>query len=63
MNESMKVPVEVFSRVTGYFRPITQWNPGKKSEIKNRLFWHKEDVIKALDSTPLRLRAELNIII
>jgi len=27
---------EVYSRVVGYIRPIAQWNPGKKSEFKDR---------------------------
>lgn len=27
---------EVYSRVVGYLRPVAQWNPGKKSEFKNR---------------------------
>ena len=28
--------VEVFSRVTGFFRPVQDWNPGKKKEFKDR---------------------------
>lgn len=27
---------EVYSRVCGYLRPISQWNKGKKSEWKDR---------------------------
>ena len=27
---------EVYSRVVGYIRPITQWNKGKKAEFKDR---------------------------
>lgn len=27
---------EIFSRIVGYLRPISQWNPGKVSEFKNR---------------------------
>jgi len=27
---------EVYSRIVGYIRPISQWNPGKKSEFKDR---------------------------
>jgi len=38
--------VEVFARVTGFFRPVQDWNPGKKSEFKERkkydLNKHKE---------------------
>lgn len=28
--------VEVFSRVVGYFRPVSRWNDGKKEEFKER---------------------------
>ncbi len=28
---------EVWSRVMGYFRPVNQWNGGKKQEHKDRL--------------------------
>ena len=27
---------EVYSRVCGYFRPITHWNKGKQAEFKDR---------------------------
>lgn len=27
---------EVFSRVTGFFRPVQDWNRGKKEEFKDR---------------------------
>jgi len=33
---SIKVPAEVYSRVVGYFRPVNQWNAGKKEEFKIR---------------------------
>lgn len=28
--------VEVWSRVCGFFRPVQQWNRGKKEEFKER---------------------------
>lgn len=31
-----KVPVEVYSRVVGYFRPVNQWNKGKQEEFAER---------------------------
>ncbi|MBN1499275.1 MAG: hypothetical protein JW982_03925 [Spirochaetes bacterium] len=31
-----KVPTEVYSRVVGYFRPVNQWNNGKKEEFLQR---------------------------
>lgn len=27
---------EVFSRITGYLRPLSNWNEGKKSEYNER---------------------------
>lgn len=32
-----EVPCEVYSRVVGYFRPVQNWNEGKKQEYKERL--------------------------
>jgi ribonucleoside-triphosphate reductase (formate) len=31
-----KCEVEVFSRVTGFFRPVQSWNKGKVEEFKDR---------------------------
>jgi len=31
-----KCNVEVFSRVTGFFRPVQAWNEGKTEEFKDR---------------------------
>lgn len=31
-----QMPVEVYSRVSGYFRPIRNWNPAKRQEFKER---------------------------
>jgi ribonucleoside-triphosphate reductase len=30
------LPTEVYSRVVGYFRPVQNWNAGKKEEFKDR---------------------------
>ena len=27
---------EIYSRVCGYFRPVQDWNKGKKEEFRNR---------------------------
>lgn len=29
-------PCEIYSRVTGYLRPVKQWNPGKREEFRER---------------------------
>jgi len=35
-----KVPVEVYSRVVGYYRPVNQWNRGKQEEFAERREFH-----------------------
>jgi len=30
------VPAEIYSRVSGYFRPVSQWNKGKQEEFFQR---------------------------
>ena len=30
---------EVWSRIMGYFRPVSEWNAGKASEFKDRVFY------------------------
>jgi len=34
--ESKRTKCEVYSRVVGYLRPVSQYNLGKKSEFKDR---------------------------
>lgn len=43
---SEKCNVEVFSRVTGFFRPVQSWNKGKAEEFKDR----KKFIIEAPQS-------------
>ena len=31
-----EVKCEVYSRVVGYFRPVSNWNVGKKEEYRER---------------------------
>ena len=33
-------PTEIFSRVAGYIRPISQWNDGKQAEFKERIMYN-----------------------
>lgn len=30
------IPCEVYSRVVGYYRPVSLWNNGKQEEFKER---------------------------
>ena len=34
----VKIKTEVFSRVSGYFRPVSQWNKGKREEFSQRIY-------------------------
>ncbi len=40
--KEFKIPVEVYSRVVGYFRPINQWNRGKQEEFRERKVYKLE---------------------
>ena len=31
-----KIKAEIFSRVSGYFRPVSNWNRGKQEEFSER---------------------------
>lgn len=35
-NNKKVIPCEIYSRVVGYFRPISQWNRGKQEEFRER---------------------------
>ena len=39
---------EVYSRVTGYFRPVSNWNKGKKQEFEDRKTFKVVSVLAAL---------------
>lgn len=42
-NEKEKVlaiRAEVYSRVVGYYRPVQDWNEGKREEFKHRKYWN-----------------------
>lgn len=38
-------PTEVYSRITGYYRPVQNWNEGKSQEYKNRKMYDVEHSI------------------
>jgi len=43
-NQSARQPVECWTRVMGYFRPVSGYNKGKKSEFEERV-WFTESHI------------------
>jgi anaerobic ribonucleoside-triphosphate reductase len=32
-----KIKTEIYSRISGYYRPVQQWNKGKQSEFGDRV--------------------------
>lgn len=38
---------EIYSRVVGYFRPVANWNLGKKQEFSDRLAFSEEKSLKS----------------
>ena len=50
LNDSERQPCEVWTRVMGYFRPVSEFNIGKKSEYAERKgFSEKKAMEKCLD--------------
>ena len=39
-------PAEVYSRITGYYRPVQNWNEGKTQEYKNRINYNPQGLPK-----------------
>ncbi len=53
-----KKPTEVYSRITGYYRPVQNWNDGKLQEYRNRVEYDPENsCIKKPTSTMMTLSA------
>ena len=46
MKDKQRTKCEVYSRVVGYLRPVSQWNPGKKQEFKDRTNYKVEEMKK-----------------
>ena len=46
--KQLMIKPEVWSRVSGYFRPVGQWNPAKKREMEERKFINTEGLSDAI---------------
>ncbi len=40
--EQKRQPCEIYSRVVGYLRPVSQWNDGKQAEFDDRKEYDKQ---------------------
>lgn len=43
--KEIKIPVECYSRVVGYYRPVEQWNKGMQDNFANRKFADVDNLI------------------
>lgn len=48
---SNQIPCEIYSRVSGYMRPVGQWNKGKQEEKKERKEISLKGVMDAVNRT------------
>ena len=41
---SKRQKCEVYTRIVGYLRPVDQWNPGKRAELKDRKMFNTKKI-------------------
>ena len=49
LDDSERQPCEVWSRVMGYYRPVSEFNKGKKSEFYERKCYTEELALKGMN--------------
>ena len=49
LDDAERTPCEIWTRVMGYHRPVSQWNKGKKSEFKERKYFSETVTLNSLD--------------
>ncbi len=42
LEDDERQPCEIWTRVMGYHRPVSQWNIGKKAEFAQRAYFTEE---------------------
>lgn len=47
---SKRSKCEIWTRVMGYHRPVSQYNVGKKSEYYSRLYFNQADTMRGASS-------------
>ena len=48
IDDSERTVCEIWSRVMGYYRPVSEYNSGKKSEHKERVFFNENEAANHL---------------
>ena len=53
LTDEERQPCEVWTRVMGYHRPVSEFNKGKKSEYYSRLCFCEEKAVMRMDVSAL----------
>ena len=53
LKDEERTRCEVWTRVMGYHRPVSQFNPGKQSEHGERRYYNQPGIARATDETCL----------
>lgn len=53
------LPCEVYSRIVGYLRPVTNWNAGKKAEYSERVPFAEERTVQIDGDSAAEFAAQL----
>ena len=49
LSDAERQPCEVWTRVMGYLRPVSEFNKGKKSEFYTRKYFSESKALASLD--------------
>jgi hypothetical protein len=60
MKELCGQETEVCARIVGYYRPVSQWNKGKKAEFKDRQSYSVIPNVTIISNTKDRLSPPFN---
>ncbi len=50
LNDDERQPCEIWTRVMGYFRPVADFNKGKKSEFKERVYFSQKKAAEHINA-------------
>ena len=58
LNDEERQPCEVWTRVMGYFRPVSEFNVGKKAEFYSRVCFSESKAIRGCSCDAYDMAAE-----
>lgn len=49
LKDEERQPCEIWERCMGYFRPVSNWNIGKRQEHADRVYFNQKKAIEKID--------------